>query len=301
MSLKNKRIVDPVLTELTLGFKSPGLIGTMILQEVPVLKEGGTIPKFGKEYFRDFGTERAIRAASNRHNPDGRDTIDFTLREHDFEVPVDYREADESAFDEYQIAAEGAKNVIELGKERQIAAIVQNSATYAGGHVITLSGTSKVSNAASSPIKLVSDAVEIVRSKIGFRPRSMWMGASVLAALKTNPEIKASLRLDVNKIPTMEDFKSLFQMDEILVGDAVTAKGDDTFGDIWSDAFGIFYKRPASSARTPNFGYTLRKKGAYAVDRYVEQGGKVEIVRATDIYIPKVTSSEAAFLYLDAV
>jgi len=301
MSLRNKRIVDPVLTELTLGFKSPGLIGTMILQEVPVMKEGGIIPKFGKEYFRDFGTERAIRAASNRHNPDGRETIVFTLKEHDFEVPVDYREADESAFDEYQIAAEGAKNVIELGKEREIAAIVQNSATYASGHVVTLSGNSKISDPASSPIKHVSDAVEIVRKKIGFRPKSMWMGASVLAALKVHPEIKAALRLDVNKIPTMDDFKSIFQMDEILVGDAVTAQADDSFGDVWGDAFGVFYKRPASSARTPNFGYTLRKKGAYSVDRYVEQGGKVEIVRATDIYIPKVTSPEAAFLYLDAI
>lgn len=301
MSLKNKRIVDPVLTELALGFKSPGLIGNLILQEVPVVKEGGSIPRFGKEYFRDFGTERAIRAASNRHNPDGRDTIDFVLKEHDFEVPVDYREADESAFDEYQIAAEGANSVIALGKEREIATLVQTSGTYASGHVVTLTGTDKISNAASSPIKLVSDAVEKIRSKIGFRPRSMWMGASVLAGLKMNPEIKASLRLDVNKIPTMADFMSLFQMDEILVGDAVTAKDDDTFGDIWGDSFGVFYKRPAGSARTPNFGYTLRKKGAFQIDRYVENGGKVEIVRATDLYVAKVTSNEAAFLYLDAI
>jgi hypothetical protein len=75
------------------------------------------------------------------------------------------------------------------------------------------------------------------------------------------------------------------------------------FTDIWSDNVVVAYVPKANtdvprSYYEPAFGYTLRKKGNPMVDSYTE-GGKVEIVRNTDIFIPKVVGSDAGYLIND--
>lgn len=303
MSLKEKRIVDPVLTELSLGFTPPGYIGTEIFQEVDVLKEAGKIPQFGKQAFREYGTERSIRAGSNRRNPDGVEPIDFTLGEHDIEAPIDYREKQEAAYDVSEGEVEANKIIMMQGLERAIAGIVTNPASYATGHTAALSGTDKLSDPACKPIDLAEAAKEKIRSAIGWRPEEMFISATSLSAMRTNPQILASLGTDSkkNQVPTIDDLKNLFGVKNIYVGDAVTAKDDDTFGDIWGDSWGFFFRRPTKSARTPNFGYTLKKRNSEFVDSYDENGGKIEVVRSTMIYGVKQTSGVAAFLYSETV
>ena len=60
--LKQLRIVDPVLTNIARGYRNAQFIGEALFPVVSVDKEGATIPKFGKEAFRLWETERAIRA-----------------------------------------------------------------------------------------------------------------------------------------------------------------------------------------------------------------------------------------------
>lgn len=303
MSLKQKRMVDPVLTELSTGFAAQGTIGTEIFQVVESTKEGGIIPVFGKSAFRDYNTKRAIRAASNRRNPDGRDELKFLMEEHDIEAAVDYREQDESVFDEEQEEARNNKTILTLGLERTIAGIVTNPLNYAGGNSEVLSGTDQWTDPTSRPDIQVKDAVETVRKKIGWRPRKMWISAEAYAALQVHDGIRALLKSDALKIPSLDDLRQLFQMEKILIGDPMTANDDDTFSDIWGNGFGLFAQMPAKNMKTPNFGYTVMKKGRKGdfSDTYTEGGGKIKIVRSTKIYDVFQTSQEAAFLYTNAV
>lgn len=304
MSLKQKRIIDPVLTELSTGFTPPGYIGTEIFQEVEVLKEGGQIPQFGKQAFREYGTKRSIRAGSNRRNPDGMEPISFKLAEHDIEAPIDYREQEEAAYDVKEGEIEANKIILMQERERAIAGIVNNPANYASGHTAALSGTDKISDPASKPVTLAETAKETIRKAIGWRPNAMWMSATTLSAMRKNPEILGALGTDSkkNKVPTIEDLKNIFGVNEIYIGDAVTASdGDDSLSDIWGDTWGFFYKRETRSPRTPNFGYCLKKKNAEFVDQYDENGGKIEVVRSTKIYGIRQTSDIAAFLYTETV
>lgn len=94
-----------------------------------------------------------------------------------------------------------------------------------------------------------------------------------------------------------------FGFDELYVGDAVYAGDTGIFSDIWSDNGVIAYVPTAKSDLPrsyfePAFAYTLRKKSNPLVDVY-EEGGKVQIVRNTDIFIPKVVGSEAGYLIND--
>nr|MDA3844620.1 hypothetical protein [Candidatus Kapabacteria bacterium] len=46
----------------------------------------------------------------------------------------------------------------------------------------------------------------------------------------------------------------------------------------------------------PSFAYTFRRKGKPEVDTYYENGGKIKVIRNTDNYCLKITSSDAAYL-----
>ena len=82
-TLQKKRVVDQVLTNIARGFFNASHLATKLFPMVSVTKEGGKIPQFTKEAFKIYNTERAIRAKSNRINPESRETIDYVLTESD--------------------------------------------------------------------------------------------------------------------------------------------------------------------------------------------------------------------------
>jgi len=47
--LSNLRVVDPVLTNLSVGYSNADLVGDVLFPFVPVDKEGGKIPKFARK------------------------------------------------------------------------------------------------------------------------------------------------------------------------------------------------------------------------------------------------------------
>ena len=63
--LKKLRVVDPVLTQLARGYRNAKYVGESLFPVAELDKESGIIPLFGKEAFRLWETERAIRAKSN--------------------------------------------------------------------------------------------------------------------------------------------------------------------------------------------------------------------------------------------
>lgn len=125
--LSNLRVVDPVLTHLATGYTNAELIGSVLMPFVGVDKEGGKIPLFGKEHFRIYSTERALRAKSNRINPESVGSVDVALDEHDLEYPIDYREDAESAFPLQASATNTVVEGIRLRHEKMVADMVQNT------------------------------------------------------------------------------------------------------------------------------------------------------------------------------
>ena len=50
--LSEKRVVDPVLTNIARGYTNNAYVGSLLFPDVPVEKEGGKIPQFTKEAFK---------------------------------------------------------------------------------------------------------------------------------------------------------------------------------------------------------------------------------------------------------
>ncbi|WP_025132361.1 hypothetical protein [Pseudomonas sp. PH1b] len=300
--LSKLRIVDPVLTNLARGYRNAQYIGEGLFPIALMDKEAGVIPVFGKEAFEVYDTERAIRAQSNVMTPDDVDGLDVVLREHDLAYPVDYREKNESMFDAEARASRRVVNSIDLRREVLCAKLAQNPSTFLPGAKVTLSGSSQWSNGGGDPIAVVEQGKEVVRSRIGIRPNTMTMGASVYQSLKFHPKLQAALGSTERKLITVEHLKALFGIQDILIGESLA--GSVNTSDIWSDNMTLAYvAKPAGGAEAdydePSFGYTLRRKGMPEIDTYDGSGGKVRFVRNTDIYKPVVVGADAGYLISD--
>lgn len=299
--LKQLRVVDPVLTNIARGYRNAQYIGEALFPLALMDKEAGIIPKFGKEAFRLWETERAVRANSNIMVPDDLNTLDVVLREHDLAYPVDYREQAESMFDAESRAARRVKDAIDLRREKSCAVLAQAAANYENGAKIVLAGAAQWSGGGGDPIAVVEAGKEVIRAKIGVRPNTGVLGAAVYQSLKFHPKLQAALGSDERKLITIEHLKALFGLENIVIGEAIA--GDVTTSDIWGDNMILAYvAKPGeggSDYETPSFGYTLRRKGMPETDKYDTNGGKLVYVRHTDIYKPVIVGADAGYLISD--
>ncbi|MEW5972331.1 MAG: major capsid protein [Pseudomonadota bacterium] len=301
--LTKLRVVDPVLTNLAIGYSNSSLVAESLFPLATVDKEGGKIPRFGKEAFRIYNTERALRAKSNRIQPEDIGSIDVVLDEHDLEYPIDYREDQESAFPLQAHGTMVVTEAIQLRREKMCADIAQNPANYGPGNKIALSGTSQFTHAESDPEGVIDDAKAAIRGKIAKNPNTMVIGDAAYRALKRHPKLKAILSDSRPRLVQLEDMKQIFEIPNIVIGQSLyVADSADTFTDIWGDNIILAYVPGASGgSRTPyepSYGYTLRKKGSPQVDTRTEDG-KIELIRSTDIFRPYLLGAEAGYLISD--
>ena len=303
--LSKLRVVDPVLSALALGYSNAEFIGDQLLPFVTLDKEGGKIPRFGKDVFRLYATERALRAKSNRINPDDVDGIDISLDEHDLEYPIDYREDAEAAFPLQAHATNRVVEGIRLRHEAMVASITQNPANYPTGNKIALSGSAVFTDPNSDPEGVVDEAKAAVRNKIVKEPNTMVIGYKAWRALKRHPKLKAILSDTRSRLVQIADLREIFEIENNVVGKGIYSTDNGVVTDLWGGNLVLAYvpkaapavagDAPVRSAYEPSFGYTLRKKGNPVVDTRTEDG-KLEIIRNTDIFRPYMLGAEAGYL-----
>lgn len=313
--LSNLRMVDPVLTNLAVGYTNADMVGAALMPYVNVEKESGKVPIFNKDNFKVYATERGLRARSNRINPGDMSTVAFSLAEHDLEYPIDYREDAESAFPMQRHATMSVVEGIRLRHEKMVADLVQNAATYAASNKIGISGASGFANAASDPEGVIDNAKNAVRAGIVKDPNTMVIGYQMWRNLKRHPQLKAILSDTRPRLVQLADLRDIFEIPNIYIGRGVYSTDAGVMVDIWGNNAVLAYVPTAASVTPengavvdpgasrsmyePSFGYTLRKAGQPVVDTRTEDG-KLELVRNTDIFTPFLLGADAGYLITDA-
>lgn len=298
------RVVDPVLTNLIRGYSNAEYVGINIFPVVTVQKEAGKIPSFGKEAFRLYNTQRAMRASSNKLPVEGRGEIDFSTAEHDATYPIDYREIQEDIINTEQNGAYQAQAAILIKHEKACADLATTAANFPVGNKVTLAGASQFTHADSDPLTTVTTASDAIRAKIAKRPNVGIMGASTFKALQNHKLILDRIKYTQTGIVTVELLRSLFNLKKLYVGDAIYVDDAGIAHDIWPDCFVLAYVPEEKSdversVYEPSFGYTLRKKGMPEADKFEEDGGKILNVRSTDNYTVKILGADAGYLIED--
>lgn len=306
-TLQKHRIVDPVLTALAQGYYNANMVSEALFPIAETQKEGGKIPTFGRLAFRLQTTKRELRGASNRLQPEDIGSITVVLNENDIEYPIDIREINEAegVYPLRQYATGVTQDVIALGREKACADLALDEANYDASNKITLSGTSQFNDKASDPIAVIKAGIRAISRTTGRKPNVCVIAGDVWEVLSEHAKVLDKIKYVATAVLTPEDFAKLIKIDRVIIGEAVHEEAGE-LKDIWSKAIVLAYVAPASNERKqniyePSFGYTIRRKNGLYVDTYSEVGGKIEIVRTTDIHAPYIVGKAAGYLIKNAI
>ena len=296
--------INAYLSEVARGYHNSELIAHYLFPTIESELEKVDIFEFNKEAFKIHDTERAIRSNSNVISPEGFKKHTTTLTEHDLAYPIDYREEHEAKEVKLQVHA---TNVVTQGlllkHEKQCADLVQDANNYGTDNKVVLSGTSQFNNPASDPVTVIDTAKNAICSNIGQDPNTMVIGQEVWEKLKRHTALTGLLSNSEHKILTLNHLKEIFEIENIVVGKAVTVDENNVNRRIWGKNIILAYV-PKLDSRTeydPAFAYTVHLKDSLKIDEYYKEGKKVKYIRATDIYTPFLVGAEAGYLIKNAV
>lgn len=239
---------NPILTNFAIGYRVAKFIARLVAPVVRSLTESGTIFSFGKDGFRLYASERALRAATKK--------IDFvyskdTYRcvEHALESSLDYKELE--AAEKYgadkvlqleKRTVFGVQRLLDLELEYAVASIVFGTSYYASGNKVALSSTDQWSDYANSdPIKDISDGRAAARADMGINPNVLVLGAAVMEKLRWHPQLLELIKYSQKGILTADLLAALWGFDKVLVGESIYAADDDTITDLWGKFAAMIY------------------------------------------------------------
>lgn len=295
-NLAKLRVQDPILTELAQGYHNAELVSEVLMPIVEIPKEAGKIPVFGRLAFRLPTTVRELRGDSNRLAPEDVTTIDVDLQEHDIEYALDHREINEASFAIEQYALSVTQDVIALGREKEVAELAQNTENYAAENVVTLTTKEKFTHAESNPLATIYKGIEKISHSIGVKPNVCVISSDVWAVLKEHKGLLERIKYTRTAILTPETLAELIGVDTVKIGEAVEEKSGQ-LEKLWKDCVILAYvPKKKGTIYEPSYGYTVRRQKGLFVDTYTEKGGKVKIIRCTDIHKPHLLGKSAGYL-----
>jgi len=301
MKLEELRMIDPVLTSISKGYRNNTFVWDELFPTVSVSKARVKIPVFGKESFIERQTARAPKADSNRIETLSLAQESFDTHEQDLEMAVDHLETEEALYAlqyEKQVTKE-LFDIIALGKEKKAADLAQDHTLYPAGLDINVPLNDAFDDYTSptDPFDIIRDGMSAVRSNIGRFPNTMIMGEKTARALYSHPKLIERIKYSGKGIITEDILASLFGLQKVRTGLSVHSTDNNTFTDIWGDNIILAYvdlNGKDRSEYSPSFGYTFQREGHPYVDTYSENGGKRKIIRCTDNYSIGIVSRDAA-------
>lgn len=304
---------NPVLTSLLLGLGQGTYIGERLFPRLPQALSKVMLAQVGDERFRKYNLRRAPGTATKRVNIkyDGKT---YEVKQYSVEVPIPrelIRESDEARrlnltanLDISRIAMVTASDILGLDYEIECAALATTPGTYAAGNVLALAGGTKWSAATGTPVTDITNASESIRKKIGKRPNTLTLSADAAVALRHNAEVKAYLPDSQMGPATLDQLRSILNVEEIHVGDAIWVADDDTSADVWGNNAVLAYVPRMIGATgdislaEPAFGFTNVLDGhPFAEQPYFENNLKSWVYGATYERQANVAYPGAAFLF----
>ena len=299
------RVIDPILSEVAQGYRNADMVGLNLFPYVPVQQRGGKIIAFGKEDFALYNTQRAPGANTKRIQF-GYAAGNYALEQHALEAVAPWELQQEASVvaqvNLANMAVRKVQNIIALRLEKAQADIATNAASYASSNKVTLSGTSQWSdytNGVSDPSKDIETGKEAIRAQIGRRGNTVLLSAQAFKACKQHPKIIDRLKYTGRDVVTTDLLAALWDVDRVVVGDAVYTDNAGTITDVWGKFVVVAYTTTGSVADfgEPTYGYTYRLEGAPFVEEgYADKNAKSDIYPVTDEVAPVLTAPLSGYL-----
>ncbi len=313
-TLAQARIINPVLTGIAQGYKTHTLVGKVLFPEVPVGLRAGQVLTFGKEEFMQYSGLQRAPGSQTKRVQFGYSGAPFALLDYSLEgsLPIETLQeglasANGFSVDGAAVAIYKTQTIMARRLEIQQAALATTLGNYPVANRKALSGTAQFSDlltGVSDPVNEIEIGKDVIRAAVGMRPNSMVMGAAVFKSLKQHPKIIDRMKYTGRDIPTIEILRSLFDIENIVIGEAVTSSDAGVFSDIWGKHIVLAYTTPVSLAEmgAPTFGYTYNLGGYPLVEEpYYDRNSKTWFFPVTRAEAPVIAGSSAGYLIQNAV
>lgn len=305
---------NPILTNLLLGRGQGAYIAETLFPRLPQALSAISLAQLGDERFKRYNLRRAPGASTKRVEIKYEGKT-YTVEQYAVDVPIPreiIRESDESRrlnvgnyLDISRMAMTTASDILGLDYELDVATMATTPGTYAAGHTVALAGGTKWSALTGTPVTDIRAASDVVRKKIGKRPNKLALSADAFSALVSNVEVRGYLSSTQMGPATLEQLKTILNVAEIVVGEAVWVDATGTGQDVWGNNAVLAYAPGVGGASggdislaEPSFGFTNVMEGhPFAETPYYEAGTKSWIYGATYERRPNVAYNTAAFLF----
>lgn len=297
------RVIDPVLSTVAQGYKNAEMVANYLFPTVQVGARGGNIITFGREGFMLYASARAPGETTKRVKF-GYAGSPFALVDYSLEgqIPIEVMQEANAVpgIDMAKRAINAVQDIMALRHEFAAASLATTLANYAASNKTTLAGAAQWSDPASDPVSDVATAREAIRAATGKNPNVMTIGPKVAVALKKNPKIIDRVKYTGRDIPTMELLASLFEIDKVVVGNAIWSNDAGTaFSDVWGKDAVLAFTQSAgvADAGLPSYGYTYNLNAYPLVEEaYYDRPSKSWIYPVARSEAPVIAGALAGYL-----
>ena len=308
---RDVRPVDPVLSNLSIGFRNAEFVADEIAPPVTVPEKSGTYFIWTRDFWfrRQSGADRAPEGPYQRVGY-GVTTGTYDTSEIGYEKALGDPTAKSSQTPTSlaSVDVEFLTNLMQL--EIEIRAAAALFVTGIWNTSTTLAGGDQWSDFANSdPIADADTAIRTIRRNTGSKPNKMFIGALVWEKLKEHPLILDKYKHTQTAIMTPELVAAVLGIDRIVIAESVqntAAEGATYIGaDIWTDNILFVRETPTPGLMIPNGAYRLTWDEAgnvpWAVGQYREESIRSDITRIFTHFTHEVTAAQFGHMYLDAV
>ena len=301
------RVIDPILTTAARGYVNPQLVYRSLFPLVTTGARGGVRIEFDRTDFRKVNTRRAPGSAT-QHIQFGHEGKKFALDQHRMMGKVTVETAEEAltvaGIDMGMRTVAGVQNLIGLEREIAAAELATAAATYAPDHVLTLARQSQWDKQASSPSLDVLGGIEAVRAATGMRPNVVVMGGAVYSKIRAHASVLEQIRYAGGKqIANKADLAALWDVERVVVGDAIYVDEHDATVDVWGKSVVVAYSAIGSISRyQPSYGYGYNLAGTPMVEQaYYDRDVNSWLYPVTEEWTNEVVGADAGYLIQNVI
>lgn len=306
MLVQQDVVVDPALSNVSVKFTNDTFIADLIAPMVKVAKQTGKYYVYDKSNLRVDTTLRAGGSPANEVDFGMAPKGTFSCDDHALKGFIDdlVQDQADAALNPLIDETEALTEKLLLDRENNLALLLQNTANLTQN--VTLSGTSQWNDYGNSdPVGDVRTARTTVHTNTFKKPNTMILGKQVFDMLIEHPQIIERIKYSQLGVVTEELLARVFQVEEILVGEAGqnTAKEGqtDALSYVWGKNAIIAYIAPKVTLKMVTMCVTFTYE-TRLVKRWRDEDREGTYVRVgNDNYQQAIIASGCGYLIKNAI
>ena len=308
-SINRYQGVDPVLTNVSIGYQNAAYIAELLYPTLPVSKQSGKHFVYDKGRFRINDNKRGAGAASKEVTLDLTTGNPYFCEDHALKQFVTDEDVD-GAVPPMDPMVDATENVTEMHmveRENTLATALTDTAVLTQN--TTLSGASQWSDYTNSdPFTNIETAKQTIHESIYVDPNTLVLGKQVWDKLKHHPAFLERVKYSQKGVISEDLLASLVGVDRVIIaaaGKNSAVEGQtDSMAYIWGKHAILAYINPRLGQKMITLGLTYQWK-TRKVERLRgtnEEDRKGAYVRVGDHYYDmNLVSASAGYLVKNAV